>query len=381
MKMNNNNQQKKVYVGVSGGVDSSVALALLKEEGYDVTGVFLKVWSPDFLPCTWREERRSAMRVCAKLGVPFKTLDCEKEYKEKIVDYMIDEYKQGRTPNPDVFCNKYIKFGIFLDKAMKEGADFVATGHYAKKLKCKNQNVKIEEKSTDALLEATDKEKDQSYFLSMVGQGQLQKILLPIGHLKKSEVRELARKFDLPTSEKKDSQGLCFIGKVDMKDFLKYFIEEKVGDVLNENGEVVGKHNGSVFYTIGERFSLSIKQSFGERIAGEKKDSERLFVVSKDMLKNTITVSPKSFIAEKNEVLDDNISIKNTNWISGDEPDLSKEYDVCFRYHQKKQKCKLKKENQNSYTVSVKEKQSDIAEGQIAVFYDGEVCLGGGEIQ
>ena len=210
-------KKEKVFVGVSGGVDSSVALALLQKAGYDVTGVFLKVWSPDFLPCEWRDERRSAMRVCATLGVPFLTLDCEKEYKEMVVDYMLSEYKAGRTPNPDVFCNKYVKFGVFLKKALEAGVTHVATGHYAQ----------VEKRVNYFLLkEAVDTDKDQSYFLSQLGQHELSHALFPIGHLKKSEVRTLAREFNLPTAEKKDSQGICFVGKVDMEEFLKEDLEE-----------------------------------------------------------------------------------------------------------------------------------------------------------
>jgi tRNA-specific 2-thiouridylase len=247
MLMNKN--VKKVFVGVSGGVDSSVALALLKNEGYDVTGVFLKVWAPDFLPCDWREERRSAMRVCATLDVPFITLDCEVEYKKEVVDYMIREYSEGRVPNPDVFCNKYVKFGVFLKRALEMGADYVATGHYA-------QVVKNMDKFK--LCESTDKEKDQSYFVYTLGQYELSHTLFPIGHMTKPEVRKLAHKFGLPTATKKDSQGLCFIGKIDMKEFLTHYIETKEGDVLNTKGEVIGFHDGAIFLTIGQRHGFTV---------------------------------------------------------------------------------------------------------------------------
>jgi tRNA-specific 2-thiouridylase len=366
----------KVFVGVSGGVDSSVALLLLQKatpnnfsklfgrptpkgfSGYDVTGVFLKVWNPDFLPCNWREERRSAMRVCSHLGVPFKTLDCQKEYKEKIVDYMISEYKAGRTPNPDVFCNKYIKFGIFLDKAIKDGADFVATGHYGQVEK-ENDEFK--------LLEATDKEKDQSYFLSRLGQKELSKILLPIGHLKKPKVRDIAKRFNLPTAQKKDSQGLCFIGKVDMTDFLKHYIDEKKGDLVDQSGEVIGSHRGVMFYTIGQRHGFDIFKK-------TNKDS-RLFVIKKDIEKNILTLGEKKLETESG----DKIMLEQINWTGDVEPDLEKTYLVCFRYHQDKQKSKIIKED-DRYFVIPEKKQFDVASGQIAVIYDEDICVGSGII-
>ena len=227
---------KKVFIGMSGGVDSSVSAALLKEHGYDVTGVFIKVWQPEFFECTWRADRLDAMRVCAKLDIPFLTLNLEKEYKKEVVDYMIDEYKAGRTPNPDVMCNKYIKFGGFFDFAMKHSADFIATGHYARVKKFPrgetsgfNPSPEVSPRGTYQLLAGRDKNKDQSYFLWTLTQKQLQKTLFPIGDIDKPEVRKLAEKYGLATAVKKDSQGLCFIGKIDMKDFLKNYMKEKKG--------------------------------------------------------------------------------------------------------------------------------------------------------
>lgn len=359
----------KVYVGVSGGVDSSVALALLKNatvnnfeklfgypapkgfSGYDVTGIFLKVWNPDFLVCNWREERRSAMRVCSKLGVPFKTFDLEKEYKEKIVDYMITEYKSGRTPNPDVFCNKYIKFGVFLEKAIKEGADFVATGHYARM-------VFDEKNKSFSLFESIDKEKDQSYFLAQVDKKYFSKILFPIGIYKKSEVREMAKKFDLPTASKKDSQGLCFLGKIEMDDFLKHFIKSEKGNVLDTSSKIIGEHSGSVFYTIGQRHNFKIFKN--------NENSKRLFIISKDITKNTITVSEKLKIPKNN-----NIIVNNINYLEDISYQLNK-YSVCFRYHQKKQNCSLKKINDDGIEINLDNTENDIASGQVAVIYEGE---------
>lgn len=352
----------KVFVGVSGGVDSSVALALLQKAGYDVTGVFLKVWAPDFLPCEWRDERRSAMRVCATLGVPFITLDCEKEYKELVVDYMLSEYKAGRTPNPDVFCNKYVKFGVFLKKALSMGADFLATGHYAQVEKGDSRYV---------LKEAIDADKDQSYFLSELGQHELSHALFPIGHLKKSGVRKIATELNLPTAEKKDSQGLCFIGKVDMKEFLKHYIETRRGDVLNVDGRKIGIHEGSELYTIGERKGFTIT---------EKTDHDApLFVVSKNITQNTITVAPRATLGEKIFPTPGvgEIGLSNMHWIAGKEADLGKTYGVRFRYRQEKVESNIVKKGER-YVIQPNKAQYDIASGQIAVIYDGDVCVGAG---
>lgn len=356
------NKKPKVFVGVSGGVDSSVALALLKKEGYEVTGVFLKVWAPDFLPCDWREERRSAMRVCATLDVPFITLDCEAEYKKEVVDYMIREYSEGRVPNPDVFCNKYVKFGVFLRKALEMGADYVATGHYAQVLK---NNDKFE------LYESTDKEKDQSYFVYTLGQHELSHTLFPIGHMTKPEVRKIAHKFGLPTATKKDSQGLCFIGKIDMKEFLTHYIKTKEGEVLNTKGEVIGFHDGAIFLTIGQRHGFTVTKKTG--------DDPRYFVVSKDLKKNTVTVGSKESDGDKINSIKE-IVLKDLHLISCDEKDIESKISVRIRYRQQKQICNLKKESDGHHIV-FDEPQSGIAIGQSAVFYNGEKCLGGGIIE
>ncbi len=356
------NNGKKVYVGVSGGVDSSVALAILKNQGFDVVGVFLKVWSPDFLPCNWKEERRSAMRVCSKLSVPFKTLDCEKEYKEKIVDYMLSSYQNGQTPNPDVFCNKYIKFGVFLDKAISDGADFVATGHYSIK--------KQKADGSFGLFKALDKNKDQSYFLSSINQKQLSKILLPIGNLEKPEVREIAKKLNLPTFDKKDSQGLCFIGKVDMKDFLKHYIKEKTGDILDTTGKKIGEHSGIFFYTIGERIAVS---DFNEN----HNDKPRFFVVSKNLEKNTLTVSSKNTDQSGDINFKDIIYIKNIQEITKIE--LNKDLDIYIRYRGEKNKGKIIKEGENIF-VKLQKPEFAISSGQIIAFYQDDECFGSAEI-
>lgn len=352
---------KKVFVGLSGGVDSSVSAALLQRDGFDVTGVFIKAWSPEWLPCTWRDERRDAMRVCARLGIPFVMLDLEKEYKRDVVDYMIAEYKAGRTPNPDVMCNKEIKFGSFFKWAMKQGADFVATGHYAQIKKDRNGGL--------ALCESTDKDKDQSYFLWTLTTEQLNKVLFPVGGFVKSEVRKLAKTFNLPTAEKKDSQGLCFIGKINMKEFLKHYIPEKEGNVFNVEGKTIGTHEGASLYTLGERHGFTIAHSTPE--------SKAMYVVSKDIKANTITVSDKEH--KKGGV--NNLNLSSLNWIGSHEPTIGKTYLIRIRYRQQPELCTFTSVSKTTATLSFKEPQEAISAGQSAVIYDGEKCMGGGIIE
>jgi len=329
---------------------------LLQKEGYEVTGVFIKAWTPPGYQCTWREDRRSAMRVCAVLDIPFITLDLEKEYKRDVVDYMIREYKEGRTPNPDVMCNKEIKFGAFLTFALKNGADFVATGHYSQKI----FNFQF---SIFNLKEGKDKNKDQSYFLWTLTQAELKHILFPVGHLQKQEVRKLATKFKLPQATRKDSQGLCFLGQIDMKEFLKDYIKTKKGSVLDEKGNKIGEHDGAILYTLGERH--------GFQVFNKKTESEPLYVVAKDVEKNTIMVTPKKLQHTQKSQGAPLVS-RNTNWISGEAP--KEEVKCRFRYRQEKIPCKILG-NQVIF-----EKSQMIASGQSIVFYDDQICLGGGII-
>ncbi|MDQ5949441.1 MAG: tRNA-uridine 2-sulfurtransferase [Patescibacteria group bacterium] len=393
-------KKPKVFVGVSGGVDSSVALALLQKQGYDVTGVFLKVWHPDFLPCDWREERRSAMRVCATLGVPFLTLDCEAEYKKEVADYMINEYKMGRTPNPDIFCNKYVKFGVFLKKALEMGADYIATGHYAvvKNQSSLSGNVLAEhragrrsereeirqqanilfptkfspKKNSEPfqLHESVDDNKDQSYFLYTLNQEQLSHVLFPVGDMTKPQVRKCAEEFGLPTATKKDSQGVCFLGELDMKEFLSHYIESKKGDVLNTNGEVIGTHNGAIFSTIGERHGFTITK--------KTPHDGRYFVIAKDIEKNTITVAEKKSEPEKVFSITE-IVVPHLHFI-GAEPALPYVTSARIRYRQEKQTCMLTQQD-DGYHIVFHTPQNGIAVGQSAVLYDGTHCLGGGIIE
>jgi tRNA-uridine 2-sulfurtransferase len=361
--MQKKEQQEKVFVGMSGGVDSSVSAALLKKAGYDVTGVFIKVWQPDFYECTWKEDRLDAMRVAARLEIPFITLDLEKEYKKDVVDYMIDEYKAGRTPNPDVMCNRHVKFGAFFKWATANGGDFVATGHYARTERDNGGRVR--------LLMGDDDNKDQSYFLWTLTQEELSKTLFPVGNLPKPEVRKIAGKFKLPNAEKKDSQGLCFIGKVDMKEFLAHYIMPKKGDVLNETGEAIGTHEGAFFYTLGQRHGFIITK--------KTPNDAPYYVIAKNTETNTITVSNKTNDGQLSGAAE-KIVIKNINWISGVAPVREKKYTARIRYRQQLHECLVSEVGPESAVVTFSEPQNAVTPGQSAVIYDGEECIGGGII-
>ncbi len=353
-----NSKKKVVFVGLSGGVDSAVSAALLKKQGYEVVGVFIKTWHPEFLECNEEEERMDAMRVSAFLDIPFLTFDFEKVYKEEVADYMISEYKLGRTPNPDVMCNKHVKFGAFLNKALAMGADFVATGHYA-------QNMKSN------LVKGNDPTKDQSYFLWTLDQDKLSRILFPVGGLPKSEVRKLAKKFKLPVAEKHDSQGICFLGPVDLKEFLKHYIQEKKGDVVNEAGEVIGWHEGSVFSTLGERHGFTITK--------KSPNDKRYYIVEKDVEKNILVVSTRQDLAENSARQGLAVKLENTNWIS-EIPTENKNYTAQIRYHGEFLNCQIKVTSKTEAEV-IFEKPVMVASGQSIVVYDGNICLGGGVVK
>ncbi len=385
--MQSQEKSRRVFVGLSGGVDSSVSAALLKKAGYDVTGVFIKVWTPDFIPCTWKEDRLDAMRVCAKLQIPFVTLDLEKEYKKEVVDYMIALYRAGKTPNPDVMCNAHIKFGGFYKWAMAQGADYVATGHYARLREIKYQKSKIKNYE---LLSGTDKDKDQSYFLWQIKQEQLSRILFPVSGMLKPEVRKLAKKFGLITADKKDSQGLCFLGKIDMKEFLKNYIKPKAGNVLDERGEIVGTHDGAIFFTLGERHGFKITQHGTRNI-----EQKPYYIISKNVKKNTITVShdPKTSVGGDSRTI---FEIEKVNWLSR-APAAGATLSARIRYRQPLQLAQIHEDTVNtrisadghqrksalsSAKISVRftQAQSGGAAGQSIVIYAGEQCLGGGII-
>lgn len=345
---------------MSGGVDSSVSAALLKEQGYDVTGVFLNVWQPDFVRCSKGDDRTEAMRAAAQIGIEFLTLDFEKEYKEGVVDYMVREYKAGRTPNPDVMCNRYVKFGAFLQKAREMGAEYIATGHYARVER---------ETGTCRLLAGVDKNKDQSYFLWTLTQEQLSHTLFPVGGLRKTEVRELARKFGLPNAEREESQGLCFVGEFDMPEFLGHFIPKKKGDVLDERGEVIGEHEGAFYYTLGQRHGFTVTKK-------SPADGPR-YVIAKDIGNNTLTVS---FRDSETKMAPREVVLEDAHFIAGEPPALGKTYAARIRYRQPLQPCRLEPRD-GGWIILFDEPQRAVTPGQSLVLYDGDEILGGGIIQ
>jgi len=350
-------KKETVFVGLSGGVDSSVAALRLKKTGYNVVGVFIKTWQPDFIVCNWENERLDAMRVAAHLDIPFLTCDATEEYKESVVDYLINEYKSGRTPNPDVMCNKYVKFDAFLKFAIKRGADKIATGHYAQVR---------ETEGVFKLSRGTDSSKDQTYFLWTLTQKQLKHTLFPIGDTVKSKIRDEAEEAGLSTFSKQDSQGVCFLGEIDMAKFISHFVDTDKGNVLNVDGDIIGTHEGSILYTIGQRH--------GFKIENIKTSSKPLFVTEKDLERNTITVSetyPKINSPE--------IHLKNINLISKNLPDI---FDAQFRYRQKSFKVRLKMIDSKSGMLTVLTENIDRPSvGQSCVFYDNDKCIGGGVIK
>lgn len=340
-------KKQKIFVGVSGGVDSSVAAYLLKKEGHDVHGVFVKTWSPEWLPCTWVDEKRDAMRVCAALDIPFHFVDAEQAYKDNVADYMIAEYRAGRTPNPDVLCNRVIKFGVMWDYVVSHGGDAIATGHYA-------------QIKDGVIVRANDVAKDQSYFLWMLNREDIAHTLFPIGHLQKSEVRAIATKTGLFTGEKKDSQGICFLGDVDMKEFLSHYIEQKKGDVVTQEGEVIGTHDGVWFYTLGERHGFHIKK--------QSTDQKPYFVIKKDIERNTLVVSTErvSVVSKTQQT----IRLRDAR-IDTEQSVLTAQ----VRYHGTVLPATI--QSPDSIIVQTSE---PIACGQSLVLFDGQSLVGGGVI-
>ena len=336
----------RVYVGMSGGVDSSVTAALLVEQGYEVTGVYMKNWTQDLpgMKCPWADDLADAKRVAVQLGIDFKVFDFEKEYKQNVVDYMIDEYKAGRTPNPDVMCNQEVKFKLFLDTALADGADMIATGHYAR-----TENGK--------LLRAKDENKDQTYFLYRVTAQALEKTLFPLGKYTKDEVRQLAKERNLYTATKKESMGICFVGKVGIRDFLGQYVEATPGKIIDkQSGEVLGYHDGVIFYTIGQRHGLDIGGGLP------------YYVVGKDMDKNEVYVTTK---LHDETLWQENIELHSLHWINSVPPDG--EYQIRVRH-----RAPLVLAQLQGSTLQLTESQRAITAGQSVVLYDGEVCLGGG---
>lgn len=355
-------KKKTVVVGMSGGVDSSVTAALLKKQGFDVIGVYMKNWSQDVgdYGCTWAQDSEDARKVAKLLDIPFYVWNFEKEYYKKVVEYFFREYKAGRTPNPDVMCNSEIKFKVFLEKALKIGADFVATGHYAR-IRI-NYNLKP---ITYNLLKGVDPGKDQSYFLYTLGQKQLSKILFPIGHLKKDKVRELARKFKLPNAEKKDSQGICFIGEINVTEFLKAHIKAKAGEIVTSKKEVLGKHTGLPYYTIGQREGMNL---------GGKGP---YYVVGKDMKKNQLIVTNN-----KNDKMlwKSKFTVSDLSWVN-EAPKFPIKTGISIRYHHPEYTAKIGIRNKKELLVNFNKPQRAVTPGQSAVLYKGCEVLGGGIIE
>lgn len=345
---------KTVFVGMSGGVDSSVSAMLLKKQGFNVVGVFIRTWQPDFIECTWRNERKDAMRVCAHLRIPFLECDAEEVYKNDVANYMIEEYKNGRTPNPDVMCNREVKFGAFWDFAKEHGADYIATGHYAR---ISNLN----------LMKGVDASKDQSYFLWTLTKQDLEHIIFPIGHLHKNDVRKLAEKYNIPTAMKKDSQGVCFLGPLDMKDFLKHFIEEKKGNVENLQGDIIGSHEGALFYTLGERHGFDINN--------DKNNSKPYYVVKKDIIRNVIIVSNN-----KDEIKNQNETTILKNVAIREELFIGMKYKAQIRYHGEYFDCNIAGISSDKINIKFTQNVS-IDKGQSVVLYNDDICVAGGIVE
>lgn len=352
----------KVLLGMSGGVDSSVSAVLLLEAGYEVIGAFMKNWSDgeEGIECSWRSERRDAMRVAAQLGIPFYTFDYEDEYRKNVYEYMISEYKSGRTPNPDVLCNKYMKFGFLLREAEKLGCEFIATGHYAR--------TKIDDESGMVrLLAGNDGNKDQSYFLCQLSQEQLKHALFPIGDLEKSRVREIARAHDLPVAEKKDSQGICFVGKVAMLDFLSERIPPQEGNIVTVEGEVIGKHKGHAYYTIGQRTGLGI----GGGVP--------YFVVERRPEQNEVVVA----LGENHPALFSTwlIAVELSETVKGNLATIiGKNIQARIRYRQPLEDCVITQIENGTANIQFTNPQRAVAPGQFIAFYSGDELIGSGVI-
>ena len=348
-------KNKKVVLGMSGGVDSSVAAILLKEQGYDVIGVFMK---------NWEEKDDNGVCLAEQLEIPYYSVNFVKEYWDKVFTYFLNEYKRGRTPNPDVMCNKEIKFRAFLDYAMKIGADYVATGHYARIIhEEKDGNIK------SVMLRGVDDNKDQTYFLCQLNQEQLEKVLFPLGNYTKPQIREIAEKYNLKTAKKKDSTGICFIGERNFNEFLSKYLPAKKGNIVNTEGKILGRHNGLMYYTIGQRKGIGIGNT-------KEGTGEPWFVVDKDLEKNELVVTQ----GDNSVLYSTGLIATDFNFINKDEITFPLNCTVKYRYRQDDSKAVINKLNENEYEVIFDKPQKAVTLGQIVVAYNGEKCLGGGVI-
>lgn len=344
---------KTVYVGMSGGVDSSVTAALLKEQGYKVVGVYMKNWTKDLpgMPCPWKEDYQDAKRVAVQLGIDFKVYDFQNQYRQKVVDYMIDEYKAGRTPNPDIMCNQEVKFKFFLETSVADGADMIATGHYS----VVNNN---------ELHVAANRDKDQSYFLYRVTEQALQKSLMPIGEFKtKDEVRTLAKKLGLATADKKDSQGICFVGKVGIREFLEQYVTTKPGPIIDGHGIEIGQHDGAIFYTIGQRHGLNVGGGLP------------YYVTSKNMQKNEVYVTTD---LDDKSLWGKQLKLTSLHWVN-DAPVAGKQYQIRTRYRAPLVDTTIEVTN-DKLTAHLTDEIRAVTPGQSAVVYDGSRVVGGGVV-
>jgi len=352
-------EDTRVVVGMSGGVDSSVAAYLLKQQGYDVIGVFMKNWddTDEFGVCTATEDYEDVIRVCNQIGIPYYAVNFEKEYWDKVFTYFLDEYKAGRTPNPDVMCNKEIKFKAFLEHALKLGADYLATGHYAQ-VKFIDGEYKM--------LRGKDANKDQTYFLNQLSQEQISKVMFPIGHMDKKRVREIAKEAGLATATKKDSTGICFIGERNFKEFLSKYLPAQPGRMETLTGEMKGFHEGLMYYTIGQRHGLGIGGS-----------GDPWFVVGKDLERNVLLVGQGY---DNDALYSDAIIATNVSWVSDKEKPAQFTCTAKFRYRQPDHGVTVKLLENNTARVEFDEPIRAVTPGQAVVFYNGEECLGGGTI-
>lgn len=359
-------KNKRVVLGMSGGVDSSVAAILLKEQGYEVIGVFMKNWEEkdDNGNCMAEEDYKDVVTVAEQLDIPYYSVNFVKEYWDKVFTYFLDEYKKGRTPNPDVMCNKEIKFKAFLDYAIKLGADYVATGHYARII-----HEEKDGKIKSVMLRGIDDNKDQTYFLCQLSQKQLEKVLFPIGEYTKPQIREIAEKYNLATAKKKDSTGICFIGERDFNEFLSKYLPAKGGNIVNTEGKILGKHNGLMYYTIGQRKGIGIGNS-------KEGTGEPWFVVDKNLETNELIVTQ----GDKSVLYSKGLIATDFNFINMEDMEFPLECTVKFRYRQSDSKAVIKKLPDEKYEVLFDEPQKAVTPGQIVVAYKDEVCLGGGVI-